>query len=377
MELAFWTCAFWVVYAFIGYPLLTALLGRLLNRSVSKGTELPTVTVVIAAYNEAQHIVATVMNKLEQEYPADSLRVVVVSDESSDGTDALVQDINDPRASLIRQSRRQGKTAALNLALPNVDSEIVVFSDANSLYKPDAIAKLVRNFASDDIGYVTGKLTYASTDANAVGDGCSSYMRFENWIRQNETLMGSIVGVDGGIDALRRDAYQEMNADQQPDFVLPLLIRKQGYRVIYEPEAHLIENALDNADSEFRMRVRVSLRAMWAIRDLAAVLNPFRYGLFAIQLWSHKLLRYLAVAPLALLPLISYALINEHWLFSVAFWAQIAFYSLALIATSIKSPPAMLSLPYYFTLVNAASGIALWKFLRGKKQIVWQPRLGG
>ena len=260
--------------------------------------------------------------------------------------------------------------------MAQVDSDIVVFSDANSHYAVDAIQKLVRNFASPDVGYVTGKMIYASLDDNAVGDGCTSYMRLENAIRANETRMGSVVGVDGGIDAVRREAYREMNADQLPDFVLPLLVRKQGYRVVYEPDASLVEDALDDGSAEFRMRVRVSLRAIWALKDLAELLNPLRYGLFSFQLWSHKVLRYLAILPLVVLPFLSWYLAAQHWVYAFAFWGQIAFYALAITATMTNKPSTIQSLPYYFSLVNIASGIALVKFLQGKKQITWQPRLG-
>ena len=377
MELAFWICTVWIGYVFVGYPLLSGVLAMILNRRVLTANDVPSVTVVIAAYNEADHIVETVQNKLDQDYPENKLDVVVVSDDSDDGTDELVQGFSIDRVTLIRQSPRQGKTAGLNLALPRIDSEIVIFSDANSQYSANAVRKLVRNFADDNVGYVTGKMVYASLRGNAVGDGCTSYMRLENWIRANETRMGSVVGVDGGIDAVRRVAYRPMNADQLPDFVLPLLVRKQGYRVIYEPEAQLVEDALDDGRAEFRMRVRVSLRAIWALKDMSELLNPFRYGLFALQLCSHKLLRYLAVLPLLVLPFISWSLLDHGTIYEYVFFGQILLYTLALTAMLTRTPSIIQSIPYYFTLVNVASGIALWQFLLGKKQVIWQPRQGG
>ncbi len=376
MELAFWISAIWVAYVFAGYPVLSYLMARLLDKPVRADEVLPTVTVVTAAYNEAEHIVGTVLNKLDQDYPSDKLRVVVVSDESDDGTDKLVQGIESDRVHLLRQSPRQGKTAALNLAMREVDSEIVIFSDANSRYEPGAIRQLVRNFADESVGYVTGKMIYAAPDGSIVGDGCSAYMRFENWMRGNETRMGSVVGVDGGIDAARTSLYDRMNADQLPDFVLPLKVRKAGYRVIYEPEARLVEDALAGSDSEFRMRVRVSLRALWALKDMGALLNPLRYGLFSLQLWSHKVLRYLAVVPLVFLLVTSAALATTHWVYLAGFVAQLIFYAVAASAAAMREPFLIQKLPWYFTLVNLASGMALWKFLRGQKQVIWQPRVG-
>ena len=301
----------------------------------------------------------------------------VVSDESTDGTDEAVAGIDDHRVELIRQIPRSGKTAALNLAMKSIQSDIVVFSDANSIYSPDAIRNLVRNFESDNVGYVSGKLIYGTGDGNAVGDGCSTYMRFENAVRTNETAMGSVVGVDGGIDAVRRKLYDNMNADQLPDFVLPLKIRKKGYRVVFEPDARLVEDALEAGSEEFRMRVRVSLRALWALKDLSALLNPLRFGLFSIQLWSHKVLRYLAVVPLFLLPILSLLLIEESWFYVVAFWAQIVFYGVAASVPILGEFTKVQTIPFYFTLVNIASGVCTGlSFITGQKQIMWQPRLG-
>jgi cellulose synthase/poly-beta-1,6-N-acetylglucosamine synthase-like glycosyltransferase len=352
------------------------LLTRIVDRKVEKADILPTVTVVIAAYNEVRHIVATVANKLEQDYPADRLSVVVVSDESDDGTDEAVYELADSRVRLIRQTPRQGKTSALNLALPTITSDIVVFSDANSLYAPDAIRRLVRNFADGEVGYVTGRMVYRSEDGSAVGEGCSTFMRFENWLRGEETKLGSVVGVDGGVDAVRRELYQPMGADQLPDFVLPLKVRKQGFRVIYEPTALQGEDALSEPGAEFRMRVRVNLRALWTLWDLRGLLNPLRYGLFSWQLFSHKVLRYTSFLPLlALLPL-SVALIGQGAVYQLAFVAQVFFYLAALVGAFAKSPGSLVGLPWYFVLVNVAAAKAFWKFLRGEKQVIWQPRVG-
>ncbi|MCK9996531.1 MAG: glycosyltransferase family 2 protein, partial [Candidatus Krumholzibacteria bacterium] len=286
-----------LVYVYAGYPLLARLLGGLARRrvwSAEPGEHLPTITILIAAYNETAHIEVTVRNKLEQDYPADKLDIIVISDESDDGTDAIVQSIDDPRVRLIRQVPRAGKTSALNLAMPEATGEVIVFSDANSLYAPDTIKNLVAPLADPKVGYVTGRMVYKAPDGSLTGEGCSAYMRYENNLRAWETDLGSIVGVDGGVDAMRREIYRPMNADQLPDFVQPLTVREQGYRVVYEPRALLYEDALAEVDDEFRMRVRVSLRAFHALKDKAALLNPFTFGLFAWQLWSHKVLRYLA-----------------------------------------------------------------------------------
>src|SRR5690606_35943962 len=293
--------------------------------------EPPKVTVIIPAYNEAAVIQKTITNKLQQDYPAEKLEVLVVSDESEDDTDALVQQIatQDPRVHLIRQVPRQGKTSGLNLAIPQATGEIIIFSDANSHYQPDAISKLVECFTDPEVGYVTGKMVYVNEEGNVIGDGCSAYMKYENHLRSLESQVSSVVGVDGGIDAIRKELYQPMNANQLPDFVLPLKVVTQGKRVVYCEKALLNEEALNTSQSEFKMRVRVSLRAYWAMKDMKHLLNPSRYGVFAVQLISHKLLRYLAFIPLILAFVSNGTITGYSSFYTLTFLLQIVFYGAA------------------------------------------------
>jgi cellulose synthase/poly-beta-1,6-N-acetylglucosamine synthase-like glycosyltransferase len=379
LETWFWVLVFVGLYPYVFYPVFLALLGKLLRRPV-RGDEahLPQVTVITAAYNEQAHIAATVDNKLAQDYPADKLDVIVVSDCSADRTDDIVREIaaRDPRVQLLRNATRSGKTMGLNLAIPRARGEIVVFADANSIYRPDAIRKLVRNFADPKVGYVTGRMLYGVANGSLVGDGCSAYMKYENALRAAETRVGSIVGVDGGVDAIRRVLYLPMRADQLPDFVTPLNVAEQGYRVVYEPDAVLTEDTLTEGGKEYRMRVRVSLRAFWALWDKRGLLNPFRHGLFAWQLWSHKLLRYLAFAPLAAAMVINWALLDHGAVYALAAAGQVLF-ALGCLAAGLglgNWAPARYAV--YFFLLNWASAVAFVRFLRGQKQVLWQPRVG-
>jgi cellulose synthase/poly-beta-1,6-N-acetylglucosamine synthase-like glycosyltransferase len=179
-------CLLGLFYVYAGYPVLARLLGRgapKVVKAAAPGGYQPTVTVLIAAFNEATSIEATVRNKLGQDYPPNKLDVIVISDESDDGTDAIVRGIGDARVRLIRQEPRAGKTAALNLAMPEATGEIVVFSDANSLYAPDTVANLVLPLADPAVGYVTGRMVYKAPDGSLTGEGCSTYMRYENLLR--------------------------------------------------------------------------------------------------------------------------------------------------------------------------------------------------
>lgn len=381
IEVLFWASLALGLYPYVGYPIVAAALAALRpSRAQRTGASQPAVTVVIAAYNEARHIEATVLNKLGQTYPADRLKVIVVSDGSTDGTDDIVAALSkrDARVSVLRQEPRAGKTSALDLAMREVRSDIVVFSDANSIYRPDAISRLTARFGDPEIGYVTGSMRYVNADGSLVGDGCSAFMRYENWLRTIETRLGSIVGVDGGIDAVRRELYRPMRADQLPDFVLPLSVVEQGYRVVYEPDAVLAEDSLGDAQSEFRMRVRVALRALWALKDKARLLSPANDALFAFQLASHKLLRYLSFVPLMMASLLNLLLLEEGVIYQITLAAQIAFWLLAWAAWRLPSAGRVPAAKYclYFALVNVASALATWRFLKGEKQMLWQPRVG-
>jgi len=373
----FWVCCGLLAYVYAGYPLLCRLLAALLDRKVAAAPITPSVTILTAAHDEAGHIAASVRNKLEQRYPRDRLEVIVVSDGSTDGTDALVAAIADPRLRLVRQEPRAGKTAALSLAVPLARGEVLVFADANSMYAPDTVARLVEPLADPRVGYATGRMVYRAPDGSLTGEGCSAYMRYENALRAWETRLGSVVGVDGGVDAVRRSLWSPMRPDQLPDFVLPLGVRQAGFRVVYAPRALLYEDALADPADEFRMRVRVGLRAWHALRDRARLLDPLRYGVFAWQLLSHKVLRYLA-------PLFQAgALLAGAWLAARGglFWrcalaAQIVFYAAAWAGHLRRraAGPRLVTLAYYLCLVNGASAVALWRFLLGRRQVTWTPR---
>ncbi|MDH3628278.1 MAG: glycosyltransferase family 2 protein [Acidobacteriota bacterium] len=368
-----------LVYIYAGYPLLVALIARCRPRPVRKGDRLPDVTILIAAHNEAESIEATIRNKLELDYPPEKLQVRVISDGSTDGTDEIVRGLSSSRVRLIRQESRGGKTLALNRGIVETDSEIVVFADANSLHAPDALRALVANFVDPEVGYVTGKMIYTDESGSPVGDGCSAYMRYENLLRRLETQAGSIVGVDGGVDAIRRGLYEPMREDQLPDFVLPLKVTAAGYRVVFEPEALLREPSLDRAGDEYRMRVRVSLRALWALHDMRRLLNPFRHGLFAWQLFSHKVLRYAAFLFLSVALLANSMLWDAGLFWRVVLVAQIAAYVAALcswLLERIGKRIRLFYLPHYFTLINLAAAHAFFKYLLGRKQVLWTPRKG-
>lgn len=384
MEAIFWGSFALLFYIYFGYPILVKVYASFRPRPVGKSSDFqPTVSILIAAYNEAQDIESTLRNKLSLEYPKNKLEILVVSDDSDDGTDEIVGRVaekSDCPVRLFRQVPRQGKTAGLNMLSEHAVGDILAFSDANSEWDPKALSHLVSNFNDQSVGYVTGKMVYVNRDGSLVGDGCSAYMKYENWLRKQETLIGSVVGVDGGIDAMRKSLYQPLNPDQLPDFVQPLKVVEKGYRVVFEPNALLKEESLSDSDSEFSMRVRVSLRALWALKDMRHLMISVRDFNFAWQLISHKLLRYTAFAPMLVLLFSSLLLAPVHGIYIFSSFTLVAFIFLAWRGYRREQSGQQIgrfyAIPYYFTLLNIACFKATTAFLKGEKKTVWTPRKG-
>jgi glycosyltransferase involved in cell wall biosynthesis len=379
LEVSFWLSALMIIYVYIGYPVCAYILSKIYNKKFKKGIFQPNVSILIAAYNEETCIGETIKNKLHLNYPKDKLDIIVISDESSDGTDKVVQQYSHERVLFLRQQPRAGKTAALNMAVPYAKGEILVFSDANSIYAVDALKHLVECFADNQVGYVTGKMIYVNPDGAIMGDGCSAYMKYENKLRDIETALGSVVGVDGGIDAMRKELYSFLRPDQLPDFVQPLKVVEKGFRVVYAQEALLREGVLQNAHDEYRMRVRVSLRALWALKDMRGLLKGTAGFMFAWQLWSHKVLRYLCFVFFVLLFVTNFFLLNTHWIYIVFFAFQLLGYLFALISPCLEYVGTRFQLIHflrYFFLLNVASAHAFYKFFKGEKRVMWTPRKG-
>jgi cellulose synthase/poly-beta-1,6-N-acetylglucosamine synthase-like glycosyltransferase len=377
-EIVFWASVVLLLHPYVTYPLSIALLGALRPRPVRRERHEPLVSVIIPAHNEARWISATVLNKLGQDYPRDRMEILVVSDGSVDGTDERVAAFADRGVRLLRQEPRQGKAEALNRAVREARGEILVFSDANSLFAEDAVRRLVENFADPDVGYVTGRLEYGAREGAVSGEGSRGYMGFENGLRVLETRFHSIIGVNGGVDAMRRELYVDVAANMISDFLLPLEALRRGRRVVFDPRARSSEEANTDLRPEFRMRVRVALRALQALQARRELLAPWKHLRIAYCLWSHKVLRYTNVLLLPL-PLVASGLLAAHSAFYGAlFLLQAAAYLVGL-AGLFPLPSGLrrfASLPAYFLMTSAAFALAMLKFFRGEAMATWQPRSG-
>jgi cellulose synthase/poly-beta-1,6-N-acetylglucosamine synthase-like glycosyltransferase len=374
LELTFWLSAAVIVYVYVGYPLFLKLVHAAFGRAPSHPPAAePPVTLVISAFNEEASIREKLDNTLGLDYPADRLQVLVVSDASDDRTDDIVREFAGRGVRLLRMAERGGKTVGLNAAIREATGEVVVFSDANAMYRRDALRRLSAPFADRTVGAVVGESTYHDSDTASEASE-SLYWKYETAIKRLESETGSVVGGDGAIYAIRRSLYVPMRADALSDFVNPLQIVKSGHRCLYEPAAQSVEKAAEGFDREFRRKVRIVNRAWRAMLSMPELLNPFRYGFFAVKLISHKLLRWLVPVFLAVALVTNLALLGRGPLYAAALAAQLAFYGLALAGHLLRHRPhlpRLLSVPYYFTMVNIASARGILDALKGETYTTW------
>ena len=370
-------CLLIPVYVYAGYPALLWLLSRRRARPRALDADgKATVALVISCYNEATVIRRKLENALALDYPRERLAIVVVSDGSDDGTDDIVREYANRGVQLIRQEGRLGKTMGLNLAMAQMNSEFVVFSDANALYEPDAIRRLLGHFADPRVGYVVGAALYTDAGEGASASNENLYWRYELAIKQMESRLHSVVGGDGAIYAIRAGLWQPLQAADINDFVNPLQIIEQGYRGVFEPNARCFEQTAGDFQREAARKERIVNRSIRGLMRVKSVMNPRKTGLFAWQVVSHKLLRWLIPLFLLVGLLGSVVLaLAGHGLFQLVTAGVLAVLGLALIghlARHHQRLPAPVSMPYYFVMVNLYAVRGIVRALRGQTQVTWQ-----
>lgn len=374
--LLFWLCAGTLAYVYVLYPLLASALARVKSHDVRSSKHFqPSVTVLIAAYNEEKNIVAKIDNVLALDYPQDLLEVIVVSDASADGTDEVVRGYGSPRVRLLRIEGRRGKTACQNIAVTEAAGEVVVFTDATTYIEHNAIAVMMENFADAGVGCVAGLLRYQGAAENLTAAGGVSYWGYEIALRSAESRLGTLIGVSGCLYAVRRSAYRPIAPGLISDFVIAMRMREQGLRTILERRALCFEDTLSRSGQELAMRVRVALRTISALVSERRFLNPFSDPLFAWELWSHKVLRY--ASPCSLLAMMGASLVLAsspfYRLVLLGFTCVILAGLTGFVLQMSARRLGLLSKPYYFLLTNLASLIAIMRYLRGERVVTWSP----
>ena len=362
-ETAFWICLVLLGYVYVGYPLIVFVVSLLFPKPIRKGDIEPTVTILITAYNEE----LAIRSKLE---------ILVASDGSNDGTEAIVQEFAPRGIKLFRQEGRVGKTVTQNNAVKEASGEIILFSDATTHYDRDVFKWILPAFADETVGCVAGRLVYVDDDSTTVGRGAQSYWSYETFLKLAESQACSLIGASGCLYAVRREAYRPMYPEACSDFLICTMIYRQGMRSVFAPDAVCFEHTNRSASDELKMRVRVisqTFTDLWRNRDM---LNPLKAGFFAIELVSHKLLRYVVPVILFALLVSTIFLARNSIFFTTMAAGQSLFYLSAFAGFLMERSGKRLSLlamPLYFVLANFASLLGFYKFIRGERYAAWEP----
>ena len=378
-KILFWSAAALIIYTYLLFPAVVFLRGLLLRRPYKIAEITPSVSMIIAAHNEVRSISAKLDNILSLDYPRDQLEVIIASDGSNDGTDASVRGYADRGVRLLSLPR-QGKAPALNAAVAASTGAILVFSDANSMYAPDAIRALTRPFADPEVGGVAGNQCYLPKRAapGTTSDGEHSYWNFDRKLKQSQSQAGNAISATGAIYSIRRALFQGVPPGVTDDFATSTNVIAQGYRLVFAPDAIAYEPAAETSGVEFGRKTRVITRGLRGVLVRRELLNPFRYGFYALQLFSHKVLRRMVVFPLILLFVVSPLLWPYGPLYQLATLMQIAFYGCGLLGWLLGGTRfgrlKIFTIPFFFCMVNAASLVATLNMLRGHRIELWEPQ---
>ena len=366
LEILFWASLGAILWAHVGYPLFVAVVAALRRKRVAEEDIAPSVAVVVAAHNEEAVIARLVESLLAQDYPG-GLEVVVASDASTDGTDALVEQLaeRDRRVRLVRCSRG-GKVAAQNQAVRTVDAEVVAFADAGALWEPDALRKLVRSLADPKVGYVAGKVSFGQPEGtNREG----LYWRYELWLRARESAAGSITGGNGAIYAVRRADYVEVDPRFGHDLTFPYVSVQNGKRAVYDAEARAWDRPARDLEDEYGRKVRM-FEHCWLILVRGGMFRGVG-PLYAFELFAHRILRYASGLLHVALLVTSLALVTSGLVYELVLAAQVALLVLAL-AGRLRIPIPGAAIAYYYVLVTWATVAALFRYARFGVPPVWE-----
>jgi cellulose synthase/poly-beta-1,6-N-acetylglucosamine synthase-like glycosyltransferase len=379
-RLLFWSAAGTIAYTYVLFPLVVLLRAALRPRPHETADVTPAVTMVIAAHNEAASIGAKLENVLSLDYPDGRLEVVIASDGSDDGTDEIVRGYANRGVRLLSLAR-EGKAAALNAAVAAAGGEVLVFSDANSMYAPDALRALVRPFADPLVGGVAGDQRYQeSGNADAIASGERGYWSLERRLKSAESRAGNVISATGAIYAVRTSLFRPIPVGVTDDFFTSTGVIAQGYRLVFAPDAVAYEPVSQTGEIEFGRKVRVMTRGLRGVVLRRRLLDPSRHGFYSLQLLTHKLLRRTMALPLAATAATAPLLWRRGRLYRAATVGQAAFYALGVCGVLVARRPIgqrkVLALPAFFCLVNLASLQAAWNVIRGRRIERWQPQRG-
>ena len=361
IEILFWIGIGIVFYTYLGYGIVLYLMVKIKELFVKPRLPrlpetLPEATLLIAAYNEEAIVASKMVNCRQLDYPADKLRLVWITDGSNDNTNERLKEY--PEVTVLYQPRRQGKTAALNRALPYVNTPYVIFTDANTMLNKGAIKEIIRQFSDPRVGCVAGEKRVEIQAEQGATAGEGIYWKYESALKRLDYRLYSAVGAAGELFAIRTSLFEQMPPDTLlDDFILSLRIAMRGYKIAYSKKAYALESASLNMREEEKRKVRISAGGLQSVWRLRGLLNMFRYGMLSFQYISHRVLRWTLtpVVLFALLPLNLLLACTGHTLYTVILALQLAFYLLGYLGYKMEKRNIrnkLLFIPYYFLFMN-------------------------
>lgn len=378
----FWLGLAVVGYTYVGYGVIIYIFSKIKRHTVPKPygplEELPEVTLLVAAYNEASFIEEKILNTLALDYPKDKLKFFFVTDGSTDATMSIIE--QHPEITLFHAPERKGKIHAVNRVMKHVTTPLVIFCDANTNLNKEAIRQIVRHYKDESVGGVAGEKRIFSLDKdNASGAGEGLYWKYESFLKRKDAEVYSVVGAAGELFSLRTALYEEPAPNMIiEDFYLSLRVTAKGYRFAYEPDAYAIETASASVGEEWKRKVRISAGAFQAMKKLAYLLNPFRYGILTFQYFSHRVLRW-TLAPLSLLLILlsnlAILVTTYSHFYLVALVGQLGFYLLAFAGHQLRNKKIGIKgffVPYYFMVMNLSVYAGFVRYLRGRQSVLWE-----
>ena len=374
----FWGALALILFTYLLFPLVIVLRGWLRPKAFKKGNATKSVSILIAAYNEADAIVQRIENLLALDYPRAEFEIVVASDGSCDGTAAKTRRFADQGVKLL-DLPRQGKSLALNAAAEAATGEILVFTDANTIFARDALRALIRPFWDPEVGGVAGNQVYLRDDTRSLtADGECWYWSFDRLLKESQSRAGSVVSATGAVYAIRRSLFRPIPVDATDDFMVSTGVVAQRRRLVFAADAVAYEPVAVQAEIEYGRKLRIITQGLRAVQLRRQLLNPRRYGFYAVQLLWHKILRRLMVIPLLVLLATSPWRWTSGLFYQAAAMTQAVFYVLSLTGFALSRTRLgrirTLAVPFYFCLVNFAALVSLCNMFAGRRVRNWEPK---
>ena len=385
MKTLLWISLFIVFYTFAGYGFLLYFIikiKRIFNgKPIAAQTDfeaLPGCTLIVAAYNEEFYIEDKIKNCLQLDYPKGKLKLLFITDGSTDKTPDIISRY--PEVQLLHQPQRAGKIAAVHRAMTFVDTEIVVFTDANTFLNKDALKFICRHYADKTVGAVAGeKRVHVDEHADASAAGEGFYWKYESALKKWDSELYSVVGAAGELFSVRRSLYQDVEPDTiLDDFMISMLIAEKGHRIIYEPEAYAMETGSEDVTEELKRKIRIAAGGIQSILRLKSLFNPFRLPVLSFQYISHRVLRWTVTPFLLILVFVLNLVIvfeSGKTCYVPLLIAQVAFYLLAFAGFILEKRSIRIKalfIPYYFCVMNYAVLMGIIRYFSGKQSAAWE-----